>query len=807
MLTRIIAIIAAMGLIALVAALPALAQSGDDSSGAGAAAPTATPTATATPAPGPTSFAITPAVGALKPRALTRLGDKWYVAGWGSHGTHGRVHVFSNNGTFEKRLGLETVFQGLTHDGTNLIAVTGGAPRIYTWNPSTDSLVSSKTTSLGNKYRAKGIAHDGTDTWIAAFQPQTGTADLLKLHGTTSTLYRVNAAVDSLTHVESLTPDNDGFLYATLRGADNPDLLRIEIDDLTPHTATLDPPGTPMNNWKVVKRNAGLDRGLVFHDDGTAYGFNADLDEVRQARQPSPERLFALTPDIGNQQTRSLTRMGSKWYVGGHSAGGYIHIFNDDGSPSSPGSIKTTGPQMPTIARGLTSVGSDLAAISGGQPRVYKWTPQSDSTTEIAVPNAFRALNLPNYAGQGLAYDGTNVWATLQPRANAQGSASLLIKLNAATLAPISTYRINLAVDSLAYENGYLYGVLDDPAKKHLVRISLSALNAASTNYWKVERRDVGIRDGLVFRNGVAHGFNEAQDEIRKARQPSPERLFALTPSIGDQLPHGIARVGDKWHVAGHSGDGYVSIFSNTGTYERRIKAPDATIRGLASDGTNLFAAANSTANAISVADNSSVAVYVPKIYKWTPQANETATASATTFCIPNSLGYTPNGVAYDAGGTHIWVALDSPTRNILVKLNATTGAHVGTYQMNNPVSGLTYKNGNLYGLSDGNIVMAVASHLKTSPATWVNNWEVVKRDSGLSNGLVFRDRTAYGFNAAQDEVRAESGSPTIAAAPASPAGVASPTGSIPPTGADPSNAAAPAPNPATPSGDADASG
>ena len=25
--------------------------------------------------------------------------------------------------------------QGLTNDGANLIAVTGGAPRIYTWNP------------------------------------------------------------------------------------------------------------------------------------------------------------------------------------------------------------------------------------------------------------------------------------------------------------------------------------------------------------------------------------------------------------------------------------------------------------------------------------------------------------------------------------------------------------------------------------------------------------------------------------------------------------------------------------------------
>ena len=568
MLTRMTAIIAALALIGLAAALPALAQSGADSPPTGAAAPTATATATATPtatpAPGPTSFAITPAVGTLKPRALTRLGDKWYVAGYGSHGGNGRINVFSNDGTFEKRLGLadgapgltrgvDATLRGLTNDGTNLITVTGGAPGVHIWNPSTDSLVSSKVTSLGNKYRANGIAHDGTNTWIAVFQPKSGTKDLLKLHGTTSTLYRVSAGVDSLTH-------QNGFLYATRNKIDSRDLLRLEISKLSP---------SKTNNWEIFRRDAGLRGGLVFHEDGTAYG------------------------------------------------------------------------------------------------------------------------------------------------------------------------------------------------------------------------------------------FNETYNEVRRARQPSPERLFALTPTIGDQLPHGIARVGDKWHVAGHSGYGYVHIFSSAGSYERRIKAPDATIRGLASDGTRLFAAANSTANAISVADGSSVAVYAPKIYRWTPQANETASASATTFCIPNSLGYTPNGVAYDAGGTHLWVALDSPSRNILVKLNATTGAHVRTYQMNNAVSGLAYKNGNLYALSNGNIVMAVASHLKTSPATWVNNWEVVKRDSGLSNGLVFRDRTAYGFNAAQDEVRAESGDPTIAAAPASPsspAGVASPAGAVPPTGA-----AAPAPNPATPSSGADA--
>ena len=775
MLTRMTAIIAALALIGLAAALPALAQSG--------AAPTATATPTATPAPGPISFALKPHIKTLVPRGLARMGNKWYVGG---HSSGGYVYIFNDDGAYERRIKRPNGnIRGLTADGTNLIAVikpnAGAHARLYKWAPqANDSLAASPTLNVGaptpgsgGRYGAQGIAYDGTSLWAAL--PTGGEPRVLKLNAATGAeiaTYRMNAQVDSLAY-------ENGYLYGVLDDDAKKHLVRVSPSALN---------AASVNYWKVVRRDVEIRDGLAFRN-GVAYGFNIAQNEVRQARQPSPERLFALTPYIGNQQTRSITRMGSKWYVGGHSAGGYIHIFNDDGSSSSPGSIKTTGPQMPGIVRGLTSVGADLAAISGGQPRVYKWTPQSDSTTEIAVPSASRALNLPNHAGQGLAYDGTNVWAALQPRASARGSVSLLIKLNAATLAPISTYRINLAVDSLAYENGHLYAVLDDPNNKHLIRISPSALNAASTNYWKVARRDVEIRDGLVFRNGVAHGFNIAQDEVRRARQPSPERLFALTPTIGDQLPHGITRVGDKWHVAGHSGDGYVSIFSNTGTYERRIKAPDATIHGLTSDGTNLFAAANSTANAISVSDNSSVAVYVPHIYKWTPQADATATASATTFCIPNALGYTPNGVAYDAGGTHIWVALDSPSRNILVKLNATTGAHVGTYRMNNAVSGLTYKNGNLYGLSDGNIVMAVASHMKTSPATWVNNWEVVKRDSGLSNGLVFRDRTAYGFNAAQDEVRSESGSPTIAAAPASPAGVASPTGADAPTTSPPSGA------------------
>ena len=131
------------------------------------------------------------------------------------------------------------------------------------------------------------------------------------------------------------------------------------------------------------------------------------------------------------------------------------------------------------------------------------------------------------------------------------------------------------------------------------------------------------------------------------------------------------------------------------------------------------------------------------------------------------------------------------------MKLNGENGSYLGTYEMNEPVSGLTYENGNLYGLrSNGNIVTAVASHLKTSPATWVNHWTVVKsEDSGLRSGLVFRNSVAYGFNATRDKVQAESGNPTITTTPST----TSSTGSVPSTGSSAStDAAAPAPNPAS---------
>ena len=485
---------------------------------------------------------------------------------------------------------------------------------------------------------------------------------------------------------------------------------------------------------------------------------------------PGPES-FAIKPRVGYLQgPRGLTRLGNKWYVGGIGSGlDRMHIFSDAGAYER--SIRTCGPSMPCVIRGLTTDGTNLIAVSGDTPRLVRWAPQANANTD-GTPNWSQALPAPpgggRYVGQGVAYDGTHVWVAASWPRGGPATKHMLLKYNPSSSSGglVATYRTNQAADSLVYENGYLYSLLfNRNGVRNLARISPSTLSTTSTNNWEVVRRSVGIRGGLVFRNGVAYGFNAAQDKVRKARQPSAERLFALTPSIGNLNPQSLARLGNKWYVGGHSGDGYIHIFNNDGTTPpspspSRIKKPTAEIRGLTSDGTSLIAAAVSRAEAIAFADGSRVDVRVPHVYKWTPQTDSTTSVSATPFCIPNALGYTPNGVAHD--GTHIWVALDSPARNILVKLNGTTGAHVGTYRMNGPVAGLTYQNGNLYGLSGGNIVIAIASHLKTSPATWVNNWEVVKRDSGLADGLEFRNGTAYGFNAAQDEVRAERGNPTI---------------------------------------------
>ena len=497
---------------------------------------------------------------------------------------------------------------------------------------------------------------------------------------------------------------------------------------------------------------------------------------------PAPLESFALKPHIGNLKTRSLTRLGNKWYVGGYGpnsyADNYIHVFSDTGTyerrirveggsgVGGGASVYNSGAVHGLTSR-LTSDGTQKLIAVTNQATVYEWTPQTNGDS---VPTYSAVMRLPTppgggeYRADGIAHDGTDTWVAVSwPNSGAdRHSKHGLLKLN---LFESTLYRANQRVKSLVYENGYLYSA--SIGDGDLMRISPTSLSTTTTNDWEIMRRSVEIKHhGLAFRNGVAYGFNAAYDEVRKARQPSAERLFALTPSIGNLNPQSLARLGNKWYVGGHSGDGYIHIFNNDGTTPSspspsRIKKPAAEIRGLTSDGTNLIAAAVSRAEAIAFADGSRVAVRVPHVYKWTPQTDVTASVSATPFCIPNALGYTPNGVAHD--GTHIWAALDSPARNILVKLNGTTGAHVGTYRMNAPVAGLTHQNGNLYGLSGGNIVTVIVPHLKTSPATWVNNWEVVKRNSGLADGLAFRNGTAYGFNAAQDEVRAERGSPTIA--------------------------------------------
>ena len=274
---------------------------------------------------------------------------------------------------------------------------------------------------------------------------------------------------------------------------------------------------------------------------------------------------------------------------------------------------------------------------------------------------------------------------------------------------------------------------------------------------------------------------------------------FNLTPHIGNLRPNGLTHFGDKWYVSGTQGH-RVFIFSDNGTYERSFPISGCEphdIRGLATDGNgNLVAASGFSQSAIGI--------WPPQ-----PQADPSSPPAFLTMmrlAAPSDGRYTAHGVAHDRESA-VWAAVSWPrtgpnrmTKHALLKMNVTTGALLGTYRMNRFVGSLTYENGNLYALSDGAIVMAVASHLKASPATWVNNWEVIKQNTGFSQrALAFRNGVAYGFNETLDKVQAESGAPAIA--PASPAAL--PAVSAPPTGADPSDAAAPAPNPATPSGTA----
>ncbi len=545
MLTRMLAVFAvALAVIGLAAAAPmiALAQSSGDAT----ATATATPTPAATPSPGPTSFALKPHTSALKPRGLTRIGDKWHVAGFNA----GYIHIFNDNGTYARRIKAPPVsIRGLTTDGTNLIAVSGGVPSVYTWPPqANDATVPTPASRAlhsppgGGTYLAQGIAHDGANTWVAVQWPRGGSASskkygLLKINATQTILHRTNKPVSGLTYQNNYLYGLLGVDIPNSSSSENPDLARISTTAtaLQPYTAaalvhdTIEP---PMNNWEVTRRTVGIRGGLDFRNS-TAYGFNNAYDEVRQARQPSPERLFSLTPHISTLNPRGLTRIGDKWHVAGFNAG-YIHIFNDNGTYARR--IKAP----PVSIRGLTTDGTNLIAVSGGVPSVYTWPPQANDAT-VPTP-ASRALHSPpgggTYLAQGIAHDGANTWVAVQwPRGGSASSKKYgLLKINATQTI---LHRTNKPVSGLTYQNNYLYGLLgvDIPNSSSsenpdLARISTTATalqpyTAAALvhdtieppmNNWEVTRRTVGIRGGLDFRNSTAYGFNNAYDEVRQAR-------------------------------------------------------------------------------------------------------------------------------------------------------------------------------------------------------------------------------------------------------------------------------------------------
>ena len=785
MLTRTLAVFGALAVIGFAVAVaprPAAAQSGGDSSTAAATA-TPAPMATSTMATSTVaSFGVKPRIEGLNPRGLTRLGNKWYVGGWGQC----FIYIFSDAGTYERRIktsgALGCSMRGLSTDGTRLFAISSGGPTpsVYKWTPQSDDAAEATPLSVrrlapprGN-YRGQGVAYDGTHVWAALQLRGSGSDEpgvLIKLSAALSQIavYKVSAAVDSLTY-------ENGYLYGLLDS--NGNLARLRTSDLSTTATTA---------WEIVRRAVDLRDGLAFRN-GVAYGVSPADDEVRKARQPSPERLFALTPRIGDLNPRGLTRLGNKWYVGGWGQC-FIYIFSDAGTYERR--IKTSG-ALGCSMRGLSTDGTRLFAISSGgpTPSVYKWTPQSDDAAE-ATSLSVRQLAPPrgNYRGQGIAYDGTHVWAALQLRGSGSDEPGVLIKLSAA-LSQIAVYKVSAAVDSLTYENGYLYGLLD--SNGNLARLRTSDLSTTATTAWEIVRRAVDLRDGLAFRNGVAYGVSPADDEVRKARRPSPERLFALTPRIGDLNPRGLTRLGNKWYVGGWKGQ-YVYIFSDTGTYERRIRAEgglssgiymNGVIRGLATNGAKLVAVTNQP----------------PRVYAWTPQTNETAQPVASIISVTTPPGggqYHAEGIAHD--GTNLWVAASWPfdgankrSNHGLLKLNDTGIDAI--YRTNRHVNSLAHRNGYLYALSGDvrvadpdllRIKVGAGSTLRpyTSAALLgvgdppVNDWEVVRRSVEIRTGLVFRNGTAYGFNAAYDEVRAERRTtPTTPTAPTTPATPTTPT-------------------------------
>ena len=295
MLTRIIAAFAALaviGLAAVIAPLPAVAQS--DSGGSTSTA-TATATPTATPAPGPMSFSLTPHIGTVKPHGLAYLDKKWYVSGVGP----GYVHIFSDNGNYERTVNQHRRSRGLASHGSTIFSVhaTGSPLHTWSWTPTAAMTKDSSgrhwasltnlrelQTPRDGAFRSEGIAHDGTNTWIAISGPTSGPNKfskhiLIKRNATDIIWHRMDAWTTALAY-------ENGHLYG-LTKSDKPDLIRINPDNLQPYTAAalLNPPlaEPPLNNWTTWRRDAGIKDGLAFRD-GVPYGFNDAKDAIQAAR-------------------------------------------------------------------------------------------------------------------------------------------------------------------------------------------------------------------------------------------------------------------------------------------------------------------------------------------------------------------------------------------------------------------------------------------------------------------------------------------------------------------------------------------
>ena len=108
--------------------------------------PTSTPTPTATPTPAASSatrFTLKAGSRTIRARGLTRIGSKWF-AGY----NYGFLYIFSDTGTYERRIQSPIHVRGMTTDGTNIFAVSGSCcshARLYKWTPPSDESYPSAT--------------------------------------------------------------------------------------------------------------------------------------------------------------------------------------------------------------------------------------------------------------------------------------------------------------------------------------------------------------------------------------------------------------------------------------------------------------------------------------------------------------------------------------------------------------------------------------------------------------------------------------------------------------------------------------